>query len=338
MNQAMRVLQVLAESRASEDRARRFVSGADLAAQFHVTRAAIWKSIRVLRGMGTEIEAIPRLGYRLALPSSPLDAARVGKLLPADVASRLRRGECEGALESTNSTLLARGAPPPGQFDFLTAEYQSAGRGRRGRSWLAPPGSAICLSWSWCFEAMAAHMGALSLAVGVAALRALDQCDVDGVQLKWPNDLVTPAGKLGGILIEMRSESAGPVQVVVGIGLNLALGKAVREHIDATGNTATDLHSLTTRSVTRNELVAALLTQGIAAMQQFGRQGLAPFLNEYRAADALRDRPIALQGAHATVTSAVARGLDTDGALLAEHGGRMHRIIAGEVSVRTDKS
>jgi BirA family biotin operon repressor/biotin-[acetyl-CoA-carboxylase] ligase len=276
-------------------------------------------------------------GYRLALPASPLETAAVLALLAPATRAALRTGECAGAMVSTNTALLERGAPPPGQFDFLTAEYQSAGRGRRGRSWLAPPGGAICLSWSWCFEAMAAQMGALSLAIGVSALRALKTLQISGVQLKWPNDLVTPEGKLGGILIEMRTESAGPVHVVVGIGLNMAMDRALRERIDASGNRAADLHSLCADAASpmRNALVAALLDEGVAAMQQFAQSGFAPFLQEYTAADALRDRPVNLHGGNADITSGVARGIDADGALRVAHAGSIQRIISGEVSVRT---
>ena len=336
LNLPMQVLQALAAERLQERGARRFVSGTTLAARLNVTRAAVWKAVSELRELGTPIEAVPRSGYRLAMASSPLDAASVIALLPPAVAARLRQGECAGAIASTNGALLERGAPPPGRFDFLTAEYQSAGRGRRGRSWLAPPGGAICLSWSWSFDALASQVGALSLAVGVAALRALAQCGIGGVQLKWPNDLVTPRGKLGGILIEMRAEVAGPTHVVVGIGLNVALGAALQSRIGELGQPACDLAQLAGLPPPRNRLVAALLGQGVDALQVFGERGLAPFLAEYAAADALRDRPVRLSGAHTGFDSGIARGLDADGALRIEHAGAIHRIIAGEISIRAD--
>jgi BirA family biotin operon repressor/biotin-[acetyl-CoA-carboxylase] ligase len=247
----------------------------------------------------------------------------------------LRSGECAADVQSTNSALLARAPPPPGQFDFLTAEYQQAGRGRRGRQWLAPPGSAVCLSWSWCFENLAANPGALSLAVGVGVKRALDSLGIRGAGLKWPNDLVTPQGKLGGILIEMRSEIAGPVHVVVGLGLNVALGAQARGAISQLGNAATDLAELCgqTPAPPREALVAALLQHGVAAMDEFAQAGLAGFLDEYRAADALHGREVHIL-AHNDPQDGVARGIDDDGALKVERGGRIHRIIAGEVSVR----
>lgn len=330
----MRVLQDLAAERAQETGARRFASGAALAARNGVTRTAIWKAVGRLRELGTQIEAVPHRGYRLALPSSPLEAAGVVARLAPPTAARLRNGECAGAVPSTNALLLERGAPPTGAFDFLTAEYQGAGRGRRGRSWLAPPGGAICLSWSWSFDALASQMGALSLAIGVATLQALDACGVHGVGLKWPNDLVTPEGKLGGILVELRAESAGPTHVVAGIGINVALDEVLRGRIREAGQSPVDLAQLCQPPPARTMLVAALLDRQVAALLAFAEQGFAPFHAAYDAADRLKGRAVRLHGAHGGLESGVARGVADDGALLVEHEGRIHRIIAGEVSVR----
>lgn len=333
MTLALEVLQRLAARRGAPGG---FISGAELATQFGVTRSAVWKAIGRLRAMGTPVDAVTNRGYRLALPTTPLDVEAVRTLLPGPLRAVLREGACAGELDSTNAQLLARAAPPAGHFDFLTAEFQTAGRGRRGRSWLAPPGGAVCLSWSWSFEALSPAMGALSLAIGVSTLRALRGLGIDGVRLKWPNDLVTPHGKLGGILIEMRTESGGPVHVVVGIGLNVALPAELRARLAGMGTAAADLASLAAPAPppARAALAAALLREGVGAMGEFAQRGFAPFLDEYLAADALRDRPVRLQGS-GPVEDGVARGVDTDGALRVEHGEQIHRIIAGEVSVRT---
>jgi BirA family transcriptional regulator, biotin operon repressor / biotin---[acetyl-CoA-carboxylase] ligase len=333
MTLALDVLQRLAARRGAQGA---FTSGAELAAQFGVTRSAVWKAISRLRAMGTPVDAVTNRGYRLALPTTPLDAATVRGLLPAPLRAALREGECAGETDSTNARLLARTAPPAGQFDFLTAEFQTAGRGRRGRSWLAPPGGAVCLSWSWSFEGLSAAMGSLSLAIGVSALRALRGLGIEGVHLKWPNDLVTAQGKLAGILIEMRTESGGPVHVVIGIGLNMALPPVLRASLADMGTAATDLIGIAAPAPppARASLTAALLTEGIAAVGEFALRGFAPFLDEYQAADALRDQPVRLQGS-GPVENGTARGVDADGALRVEHGGQVHRIIAGEVSVRT---
>ncbi|HTQ37336.1 MAG TPA: biotin--[acetyl-CoA-carboxylase] ligase [Steroidobacteraceae bacterium] len=329
------LLQRLASLRAIEDGTPRYMSGAALAAELNVTRSAIWKAAQRLRELGTEIEAVTRRGYRLALPSSPLATEGVLARLRPATRTRLRDGQCVAETESTSSALLARAPPPPGNFDFLTAEHQRAGRGRRGRSWLGAPGGAVCLSWSWCYAAHAAQLSALSLAMGVAALRALATFGITAAQLKWPNDLVSASGKLGGILIEMRSEAAGPVHVVVGLGLNVALGQQARARIGELGNAATDLAELAgaARLPGREQLVAALLDEGVAALAEFGRGGLAGFLADYRAADALDGRTVEILDG-AGPARGTARGIDDDGALRVEHRGRIHRIIAGEVSVR----
>jgi BirA family biotin operon repressor/biotin-[acetyl-CoA-carboxylase] ligase len=339
MNLAMEVLHRLAGARAAENGAPRFVSGSALAKELSVTRSAVWKAIVALRGRGTEIEAITHRGYRLLQSSSPLTTAGVIDRLTPDTRARLRHGECLPEISSTNSALLERGAPPPGRFDFLTAEYQSAGRGRLGRSWLAPPGGAICMSWSWCFPALAGQIGALSLATGVAVLRALAAQGIQGVRLKWPNDLVTERGKLGGILIEMRSEAAGPLHVVVGLGLNVTLGGAMREFISAGGNRPADLAELSPgrEPPHREALVAALLEQNVTLLHDFATAGFASVRDEYLAADALRDRAVQVLGGGAGLTGGIARGVDAQGALLVEHDGRLHGIVAGEISVRPDE-
>ncbi|HWL61191.1 MAG TPA: biotin--[acetyl-CoA-carboxylase] ligase [Steroidobacteraceae bacterium] len=337
MTLAMELLQRLATSRAAEKDTPLFLSGAALAAEFTVTRSAIWKAIGLLRQRGTEIQAVTHRGYRLARPASPLRVEGVLARLSPDTRARVRNGHCEDEVPSTSTVLLERGAPPPGQFDFLSAEYQRAGRGRLGRSWLAPPGGAICLSWSWCFEGMAQRLGALSLATGVAVLRALRSVGITGVQLKWPNDLVTGGGKLGGILIEIRSEAAGPLHVVVGLGLNVSVGPTMREFIGVGGLQPVDLAELVPDGLPppREALVAAILEQNVALLRNFSRDGFAAALAEYQAADALCGKPVRLSGGSQAVPDGIARGVDVDGALLVERGGQLHRIVAGEVSVRT---
>jgi BirA family biotin operon repressor/biotin-[acetyl-CoA-carboxylase] ligase len=340
MNLPMYLLQRLAAARAGEKLEPHFLSGAALAADFGVTRSAVWKAIVSLRERGTEIDAITHRGYRLARPASPLSAEGIVQRLSAAARARLRDGHCLAEIESTNSALLERGAPPAGSFDFLTAEYQRAGRGRRGRAWLAPPGGALCMSWSWCFDGGAARLGALSLATGVAVLRALRDCGIAGVQLKWPNDLVTPAGKLGGILIEMRSEAAGPLHVVVGLGLNVTLGRAMREFIAAGGNTAADLAELlpAARPPAREMLAAALLEHNVALLNDFARDGFGAVLDEYARADALRGQAVRVLGGGSEGVCGIARGVDADGALLLAADGQVRRVVAGEVSVRAEAS
>jgi BirA family biotin operon repressor/biotin-[acetyl-CoA-carboxylase] ligase len=212
---AQRVYQLLADQQ--------FHSGTRLAAECAVSRSAVWKAIASLRELGVTVDTVSHRGYRLPRATAPLEASRVRKALPAAVAGRLRHASTVWSTGSTNADLLLQTDLPAGRFDFLAAEFQSAGRGRRTRSWIAPPGGAICLSLSWSFASLPAAIGALSLAVGVCVLRALARLGIAGVELKWPNDLVADGAKVGGILAELSAEAAGPAFVVIGIGINVAL-------------------------------------------------------------------------------------------------------------------
>jgi len=184
------------------------------------------------------------------------------------------------------------------------------------------------------FQEVPQDLGALGLVVGVCALRALRELGVTGASLKWPNDLLVGERKLGGVLIELRAESAGPACVVIGIGLNVALGAAVLAQIEASGTAATDLVQAGIEPTSRNAVAAALIGACLRGLSEFGRHGLKPFIEEWQAADALRGRPVNVNAADG-IARGVARGIDVHGALLLETPQGVRRFIAGDVSVRT---
>ena len=310
-----------------------FHSGTQLAADCRVSRNAIWKAIAALRSLGVGVHAVPNLGYRLPAATALLERERIARLLPRAVAAELRTGECLWRTGSTNSDLMLRDPPPPGRFDFLTAEYQTAGRGRRARTWFAPPGGAICLSVSWCFASLPPDISALSLAIGVCALRAMARCGVGGAALKWPNDLVVGTAKLGGILIELRAEAGGPAYVVIGLGLNVALGEAVARQVAASGTQAADLMGLGAGQPDRNRLAAALIGAIVSGLGQFESQGFAAFAGEWRSADALAGKPVVISFDSGSITGH-ARGIDSGGALCLQTRDGLQRFVTGEVSAR----
>ena len=307
-------------------------SGEELAAALDVSRAAVWKRLQQLEEWGIALEARAGSGYRLQSAMDLLDVAVIRKRLPQAARDMLRNLEVHGSLASTSDRLLAVTDLPGGRFDACLAEFQSAGRGRRGRQWVAPFASGLCLSLNWSFRDAPAALGALSLAAGVAALRALVRTGFGGLSLKWPNDIVRGDGKLGGILIDLRGEAAGPAYVVVGIGINVRLPRAARERLAADGVEAMDLASLGTLPA-RSELAALLIAELAQALVEFGARGLAAFADEWSRADTLAGCPVrVLQGGQAL--EGVARGVDGDGALLLEVAGTRRRILSGEVSVR----
>ena len=307
-------------------------SGEALARLLGVTRAAVAKQVHGLAAWDLAVESLPRRGYRLTVPIEFLDERRLEAALKETSRARLDRLEVFDEVESTNARLVADADVTPGRYRVCLAEFQSAGRGRRGRGWTQPFGSGLCLSFAWSFGSAPPLPGTLSLVAGVAALRALTRYGVRGMSLKWPNDVLLGEGKLGGILSEVRLEAAGPAYVVIGIGLNVRLPPEARAAIVAGGGLPPA--DLTGGSVPdRTLLAAALVDELCAAVLEFEARGFAPFAVEWSGADALRDRPVRVHF-HGRAQDGVARGIGADGALKVEIGGRLETLAAGEVTLR----
>jgi BirA family biotin operon repressor/biotin-[acetyl-CoA-carboxylase] ligase len=312
----------------------RFHSGEELARSLAVTRSAVWKAAGSLTALGAELRAVRNRGYRLAAPTEPLDASAIKGCLARDAREHIAKLQAVWSIASTNTALLERPGLKNGASEVLLAEYQTAGRGRRGRAWLAPPGGAICLSLSWTFREVPPDLGALGLVIGVCALRALREQGVRNASLKWPNDLLVGERKLGGVLIDLRAESAGPAYVVIGIGLNVALGEQVLRRIAEAGLPAADLSDAGLGAPSRNQVAAGLIGACVRGLMEFERQGLKPFIEEWRSADALRGRPVDVKAVEGTTSRGLARGIDVHGALMVETPQGVRRFISGDVTVR----
>jgi BirA family biotin operon repressor/biotin-[acetyl-CoA-carboxylase] ligase len=312
-------------------------SGEALAGKLGITRAAVWKQIGALRKLGVEIEAVPGQGYRLARPFEPLDARAIETQLSDRAHAQLASLEVLRSVDSTNARLIAVAPPPAGRAAVCIAEHQTAGRGRRGRTWVAPLGAGLCMSVAWQFSTPPPQLGALGLAIGVGAAHALHALGFGDVQLKWPNDLVARGAKLGGILTELQGEMDGPAHVVVGIGLNMDLPPAAREQIAAAGNPAvTDLRELGGgTSPSRNEVAAAIASALIETLARFELAGFAAFRAAWSALDVLAGEEVVVRSGERTQTGR-ACGVDQDGALMLEREGRVQRLVAGEASLRRE--
>jgi BirA family transcriptional regulator, biotin operon repressor / biotin---[acetyl-CoA-carboxylase] ligase len=312
-----------------------FHSGEELAGLLGVSRSAVWKAAKSLRDLGATLYAVRNRGYRLAKSGEPLGAAQIREKLSGSVRERVRSLEVVWSVGSTNTVLLSRPNPPNGCSEVMLAEYQTAGRGRRGRAWIAPPGGAICLSLNWTFRDVPPDLGALGLVIGVCELRALRELGVAHAKLKWPNDVLVDERKLGGILIELRAESGGPACVVIGIGLNVTLGASLLAKIAETGLAATDLVTAGLAQPSRNAVAGAIVDSCIRGLVEFEREGLKPFIDHWRDADALHGRMVDVHGAAGEVARGLARGVDLHGALLVETAQEgLKKFISGDVSVR----
>jgi BirA family biotin operon repressor/biotin-[acetyl-CoA-carboxylase] ligase len=307
-------------------------SGERLAEQLHITRAAVWKAINALRELGVDIES-QHQGYRLPAAVDLYDAARIAAAMH-EAHAALQRIDVLFTVDSTNRDVTDHPATQSDQAVLCVTEIQQAGRGRRGRSWVAPFGSGICMSLGWLFDSMPPAFSALSLVVGVALTRALYVMGAHEVGLKWPNDLLWRGRKLAGVLIEMRGEPDGPAHVVIGVGLNLHLPAASKQQLLEQHAEVTDLREvLGAHMLRRNELVATFTTHLLQVLTVFAREGFAPFVNEWQRYDVLSKAEVNVLQADRTVAG-IARGVSEDGSLLVETAQGLQRFVSGEVSLR----
>lgn len=260
----------------------------------------------------------------------PLDAGRIRSALPGG--TRLGGLSVHGAIDSTNSWLQQRSLALPAPYACLT-EHQLAGRGRRGRVWEDATGLDICLSLLWRFDVTEARAQGLSLAVGVAVVRALAATGASGIGLKWPNDIVWQDRKLGGILIE-GSVSGRFWVVVIGVGINVHPGKAPDSRTPRVPRV--HLGSIPGARVSRNRLAASLITEISAECARFEAWGAGPAIDEWKPLDAMRGRPVRVHRPDGEI-GGVARGVDEAGELLVEVNGVVERFVSAEVSLRSDR-
>jgi len=196
-----------------------FHSGEQLGESLGMSRAAINKHIQTLRDWGVDVFTVPGKGYSLPEPIQLLDETFI------------RREVAQGSvavlpvIDSTNQYLLDRLAGLQ-SGDACVAEYQQAGRGRRGRKWVSPFGANLYISMYWRLEQGPAAAIGLSLVIGIVMTEVLRDLGADQVRVKWPNDLYLNDRKLAGILVELTGKTGDAAQIVIGAGANLAMRNA----------------------------------------------------------------------------------------------------------------
>jgi len=250
-----------------------FHSGEDLAANVGLTRARVSQVLKEAEAAGLALERMKGRGYRLLEAPDFLDAKRVrsqlGVLAEARAMALPLVIEVVDQIESTSSELMRRTQRRDVHRVALAAEWQTAGRGRRGRTWTAIAGGSLTFSLGWKFEQGAGFLAGLSLAVGVAVVRALEAEGFRDIALKWPNDLIHRHLKVGGILIELNGDALGPTTTVIGVGLNVRLPPVARKDITVP---VTDLASIAGRKappIDRNRLLARLLAELAAVLDVY---------------------------------------------------------------------
>jgi BirA family transcriptional regulator, biotin operon repressor / biotin---[acetyl-CoA-carboxylase] ligase len=315
-----------------------FLSGAEISRRLNCSRATVHNVIRSAQSVGLVVQAVHGRGYRLSEPVSWLDFERLAvELSPLGIAL-----QSFDQLASTNARMLqwvASDVPCRApQRALAVAEWQTQGRGRRGRDWHSGLGGGLTFSFLWRSARPAVLLSGLSLAVGAVLVGVLQDMGLSGARVKWPNDIQVAGAKLAGVLIELASDRLAsdvlaPSSAVIGIGINVSGAAALTRQV---GQPATDVQTHLGR-IDRTNLLLALATALNAGLERFESEGFAAFQDAWHGCHAQQGQPVCMHvNAHEQVCG-VALGVDAQGALLLETSTGIRAFHSGEVSLREDR-
>lgn len=299
-----------------------FHSGEQLGEQLGMSRAAINKHIQTLKEWGINVFTVTGKGYSLPAAMQLLNEQAIN--------ARLDNGRLAviPVIDSTNQYLLDR-MDTLQSGDACVAEYQQAGRGRRGRQWFSPFGSNLYLSMYWRLEQGPAAAMGLSLIIGIVLAEALQEQGAPDIRVKWPNDIYLDDRKLAGILVELTGKTGDAAQIVIGAGINLAMRAPAADVINQGWINLQEAGV----SVDRNALSALIVNKMRTALVEFEQEGLAPFIERWARLDNFINRPVKLLIGDREIFG-IARGIDQQGGLILEQDGVRKSWVGGEISLR----
>ncbi|WP_371340134.1 bifunctional biotin--[acetyl-CoA-carboxylase] ligase/biotin operon repressor BirA [Klebsiella quasipneumoniae] len=300
-----------------------FHSGEQLGEQLGMSRAAINKHIQTLRDWGVDVFTVPGKGYSLPEPIHLLDEKKISQQIEHGRVTVLP------VIDSTNQYLLDR-LDELTSGDVCVAEYQQAGRGRRGRKWFSPFGANLYLSMYWRLEQGPAAAIGLSLVIGIVIAEVLQQLGAEQVRVKWPNDIYLQDRKLSGILVELTGKTGDAAQIVSGAGINLVMRRVESDVVNQGWISLQEAGVV----IDRNLLAARLIKELRLGLELFEQEGLAPYLPRWEKLDNFIHRPVKLIIGDKEIYG-ISRGIDAQGALLLEQDGVIKAWVGGEISLRS---
>jgi BirA family transcriptional regulator, biotin operon repressor / biotin---[acetyl-CoA-carboxylase] ligase len=304
----------------------RFHSGQSLGQALGISRAAIWKQIKVLKDLGVDIHAVTGKGYRIPGGIDLLDRNRVAAGFDTETALLRDRFDLHFSTGSTNTDAMQKAESGEAVY-LVMAEHQSQGRGRRGRNWVSPFGHNIYMSLLWSFQGGVAALEGLSLVCALVVVRALRREGFQGFQVKWPNDVLFQGRKLAGILLEVNGEVAGHCRLIIGIGVNSVMPLKAASEID---QPYSDLRLASGRTADRNSLAASLANELVIGVRQFEHAGFAAFREEWMRTDCYLGCDVEISAGNNRTTGKVA-GVDEAGRLLLDTTDGRQVISGGEL-------
>lgn len=300
----------------------KFYSGEYLGELMGMSRAAINKHIQTIREWGLDVYTVTGKGYVFSSAIQLLDADEICSKIPDGNIAVLP------VIDSTNQYLLDR-LDSISSGDACIAEYQQAGRGRRGRQWFSPFGSNLYLSLYWRLEQGPAAAVGVSLVIGIVMAEVLHQLGAEGVRVKWPNDLYLHDRKLAGILVELNGRTGDAAHLVIGAGINLRMNSSGSNVINQEWINLQEAGI----DIDRNSLAVKLITELRTALAVYEQQGLAPFISRWSSLDNFYNRTVKLIVGNREIVG-VDKGIDNQGALLLAQDGEIRSYIGGEISLR----
>lgn len=310
-----------------------YISGQELCDKFQVSRTAIWKNINSLKEDGYEIEAVRNRGYLLKETTDVLNEKEIRQYLNTNYMAQTIIYEKE--MDSTNiRARKAYGENMP-HGTLVITQKQTAGRGRRGRVWDSPNEGSVYMTLLLKPDIHPTDASTMTLVMALSLAKALRDLyhlpdSSEGVQIKWPNDLVLHKKKITGILTEMSADMDRVHYVIIGVGINLNImgfSEDIREK-------ATSLRLETGMYLSRAKVVAKTMEYFEADYEQFMKSHtMAGLKEEYEKFLVNKDAKVRVLDPKGEYTG-IARGIDEKGELLVEKDGEIIKVYSGEVSVR----
>ncbi|PIP80893.1 MAG: biotin--[acetyl-CoA-carboxylase] ligase [Gammaproteobacteria bacterium CG22_combo_CG10-13_8_21_14_all_40_8] len=308
-----------------------FVSGQVMADELEVSRNAIWKAISQLKKRGVSVYAVTGKGYKVP---------QVYEILQKNLILKTLKGSNHGfdvellfETDSTNQNLLKKSILDD-KLHICASEWQSQGRGRLQRQWLAPMASHLSFSFARYWHHDFSLLSGMSLAAGVSVVKALRLLGIENVMLKWPNDIVYPTeqglAKLGGILVEMRGNADSGMQWVIGIGLNIADISHLQQQINQQALGLANIHPA---PVSRNTLLSTIVLEWLDCEKKLIEQGLGAIVADWRAYDALCQQPVVMEH-QGKIIKGLSMGVDERGQLLVKNEKGVTAYGGGEVQLK----
>ena len=312
--------------------AKDYISGEELSDRLAVSRTAIWKRIGSLKKEGFNIEASTKKGYRLVQSEDLYGKISIQSMVTTNILGRNLKFYHE--VDSTSNVLKKLAADNAPEGTVVISDIQTAGRGRRGRTWMSAPGLGIWMSVLLKPNLHPSQVQTLTLASSVAVIRALESLDIEIPGIKWPNDILIGGKKVCGILTELSAEAEKVEWVVIGIGLNVN-----HDHDDFPNDikdiaTSLRLSGRTQEPFNRSEIAAGIINELEAVYMEFLEKGPGWVAEEWKKRNVTLGKRVELVS-QTGVTEAEAVDITPDGRLIVRYDdGRNGEVLSGEISLR----